>query len=249
MTVDNPAPAGSPEAPAVVSRRLVRTSLKASLATLSRDSGHPYASLVLAATEPDGSPILLISGLAVHTRNLAQDARASLLFDDTGETADPLSGARVTVIGTARPTTSPTALRRFIARHPSAQGYAGFKDFAVYVLDIASAHYIGGFGRIVDLAGADLTTPIEGAEALIAAEPDIIAHMNEDHADAVGLYATELSGQPAGDWRMVGIDPDGADLLHRTNSARIEFPSRVRAPDEARAALVALVREARGLRS
>jgi heme iron utilization protein len=245
MTVDNPPPDRLPEAPAAVARRLVRSSLKASLATLGRDGGHPYASLVLAATEPDGSPILLISRLALHTRNLEQDARASLLFDGTSEMADPLSGPRVTVMGTARPTPSATALTRFVARHPAAQGYASFKDFSAYALQISGAHYIGGFGRIVDLPAADLITNVAGAEGLITAEADIVEHMNTDHADAVALYATELAGQPMGEWRMTGIDPCGADLLHRTNAARIEFPAPVRTPAEARVTLVALVREAR----
>jgi putative heme iron utilization protein len=245
MTVDNPAPAGPPDAPAVVARRLVRSSLKASLASLGRDSGHPYASLVLAATEPDGSPVLVISRLAVHTQNLARDARASLLFDGSGEMADPLSGPRVTLIGTVQPASTPTALRRFVARHPAAQTYASFADFAAYSLVIESAHYIGGFGRIVGLAAADLTTSVAGAEALVAAEADIVSHMNEDHADAIALYATMLAGQPPGDWRMTGIDPAGMDLLHRTTPARVDFPSQVHTPQEARAVLVALAQEAR----
>jgi putative heme iron utilization protein len=151
----------------------------------------------------------------------------------------------LTLMGEARPSDSPTALRRFLARHPGAEGYAGFADFSVYALRVASGHYIGGFGRIVDLAPAVLLTGIADAGALIEGEPDIIAHMNSDHADAVGLYATALANCPPGDWRMCGIDPDGADLLHCTRAARIDFPSRARTPGEARETLVALVQQAR----
>ena len=160
MPVDQ-APSGQPAAatePAPASRRLIRTALKASLATLDRVTGHPYASLILVATEPDGAPVFLISRLALHTRNLEKDPRASLLIDGTGDLGDPLTGGRLTLMGAARPSDSPTARRRFLARHPSAEGYAGFADFSIYALEVASGHYIGGFGRIVDLAPAALMT-------------------------------------------------------------------------------------------
>ncbi len=221
--------------------------LKGSLATLSNAAGgHPFASLVLVATEPDGTPVFLISRLALHTQNLAMDARASLLIDGTDGLADPLTGGRLTLVGHARQTSSPTARPRFLARHPSAQAYAGFADFAMYALEeVVRAHYVGGFGRIVDLAPADLVRPVDDAQALIAAEADIIAHMNADHGDAVALYATELAQCAAGDWRLVGVDPDGIDLLHRSNAARIEFSTRVRNPGEARAVLVAMAKLAR----
>jgi putative heme iron utilization protein len=230
---------------AAASRRLMRTALKGSLATLDRETGHPYASLILLATEPGGAPTFLISRLALHTRNLEKDPRASILIDGTGGLGDPLAGGRLTLTGAARPSTSPTALRRFLARHPSAESYARFADFSMYALEVARGHYIGGFGRIVDLRPASLLTDIADASALIEAEPDIVVHMNGDHADALTLYATELAGQPAGEWRMCGLDPEGADLLHCTNVTRIDFPQRVRTPGEARSILVSLVQQAR----
>lgn len=247
MSVDNSPPL-APDEPASAARRLTRMALKGSLATLDRETGHPYASLVLVATEPDGAPIFLISNLALHTRNLQKDPRASVLVDGTGGLGDPLTGGRVTLMGEAKPTASATALRRFLARHPSAEGYAGFADFAVYRLAPARGHYIGGFGRIVDLEPESLLTDVAAAEGLIEAEAGIIEHMNSDHADAVALYATELAGCTPGAWRMCGIDPGGADLLHCTTAARIDFPTRVHTPDEARGVLVGLVGEARARR-
>lgn len=223
--------------------RLVRTGLKASLATL--DGGHPYASLVLVATEPDGSPLLLISKLAQHTRNLEADPRASLLFDGTDAAEDPLSGARVSVRGTVEITREPRALRRFLARHPSAEGYAAFPDFATYRMQMQAAHFVGGFGRIVGLARQDLVLPLEGASALLEAEPEIVAHMNADHADAVSLYATRLYGASAGAWRLTGVDPEGFDLVCGTRALRAAFPERVTSPAAAREAFVAMVRQAR----
>jgi len=247
MPVDEPSSGAKTPAlePAPASRRLMRTALKASLATLDRATGHPYASLILVATEPEGSPVFLISRLALHTRNLEKDPRASLLIDGTGGLGNPLTGGRLTLMGEARPSASPTALSRFLARHPSAEGYAAFADFSMYALEIAGGHYIGGFGRIVDLPRPALMTDTTGALELIKAESDIVAHMNDDHGDSVQLYAAELAQCPPGDWRMCGIDPDGCDLLHRTNAARIEFPARVRSPGEARETLVGLVRQAR----
>jgi len=247
MPVDNTPSAKPSEADttAQVARRLVRTAFKGALATLDRETGHPYASLILVATEPDGAPVFLISRLALHTRNLQKDPRASVLIDGTGGLGDPLTGGRLTLRGEARPSTSSTALRRFLARHPSAEGYAGFADFSAYVMDVSGGHYIGGFGRIVDLSPAALLTGTDDARPLIEAEPDIIAHMNADHADAVALYATVLAGAEAGEWRMSGIDPDGADLLHRTSPARLEFPIRVCTPAEARAMLASQVQQAR----
>src|ERR1043166_6208788 len=160
MPVDESPPGqpAKPAEPAPAARRLIRTALKASLATLDRDTGHPYASLILVATEPDGTPVFLISRLALHTRNLEKDPRASLLIDGTGGLGDPLTGGRLTLMGEARPSDSPTARRRFLARHPSAEGYAGFADFSIYALVVASGHYIGGVGRNVRLAPGGLTT-------------------------------------------------------------------------------------------
>ncbi len=229
---------------AAEARTMVRAALKASLGTLLQPSGHPYASLLLTATEPDGSPIFLISKLALHTKNLTADARASLLVDATGTDADPMAGARMTLIGEARPTTSATARRRFLARHPNA-GYADFPDFSFYAFDIASAHFIGGFGRIHDLPRSDLLIDTSGAEALIENEPGIVGHMNEDHADAIELYATRLLGGAPGAWRMTGIDPEGCDLVLGARALRLPFAARIANGEEARRELVRLVGEAR----
>ena len=230
---------------AAAARLLVRVALKASLATLDRQSGHPYASLVTVATDPDGTPLLFISKLALHTQNLAADPRASLLFDGTSATGDPLAGGRVTLIGRAEPTQSPSAKRRFLARHKHAEMYASFPDFAPYALELERAHFIGGFGRIVDLARSDLLLDLAGAEALGAAEPEIVAHMNDDHAGAIELYATELCRAPGGPWRMTGIDAEGCDIVCDGEARRVLFASRVTSPAEARQELVRLAAEAR----
>jgi len=242
---DKGAPYSRVSETAVLARSLARAALKGSLATLQEVSGHPYASLVLTATDADGSPILLISRLALHTQNLSADPHASLLIDATGSDADPMAGARITLIGQARPTASPTARRRFLARHPAAGDYADFPDFAFYKLDLASAHFIGGFGRIVDLPRDDLLVALDDAQDLVEREEDIVSHMNEDHADAIELYATRLLGAAPGAWRMTGLDPEGCDLVLGARALRLNFAVRVTSADAARAELVRLVGVAR----
>lgn len=230
---------------ACAARALMRRAFKGSLASLDAGSAHPYASLITVATEPSGAPTFLISKLARHTANLAKDARAAILVDETGAFADPLQGARLTLWGRAEPASEEPVRRRFLARHPEAELYADFPDFAFWRLKVEGAHYIGGFGRIFDLDPGDLILPLDGAKALVEAEPGIIAHMNEDHADALALYATKLAGGASGAWRMTGIDPEGCDLALGGEAKRIPFETPVTTPAEARQELVRLVAEAR----
>lgn len=240
-------PAEAGETPEAEARRLMRTAWKATLATLDRDSGHPHGSLVAVATEPDGAPILLLSGLALHTRNLAKDARASLLLDGTAAGREALTGPRVTVVGRIERTDSPVARRRYIAKHPSAEMFAGFGDFAFYRLDVDHAHLVAGFGRIERIEGPDLVSPVAGAEAVVEAEAGIVQHMNEDHADAVELIAAKLGRAPSAAWRMIGCDPCGIDLAAGDAALRIDFAQRITTPAEARSVLVQLVAQARNL--
>jgi len=226
-------------------RTLARRAFKGSLATLDSPSGAPYASLVTLATDFAGAPIVLISTLARHTRNLAHDPRASILIDGTGDLADPLQGARVSFQGRGEAVNDAGAKRRFLARHPEAAFYVDFPDFAFWRLAVDGAHYIGGFGRIFDLDPADLLVPLDGAEALADAEAGIIAHMNEDHADALELYALAFTGGDPGPWRMTGIDPEGCDIALGSAARRILFAERVTTPQGARKELVRLANEAR----
>jgi len=246
MTVqvpDDPSP--EKQSPDAWSRAIIRRALKASLATINRETGYPYASLITVATVPDGSPLTLISQLAEHTKNIEKDARVSILFDETGGFGDPLEGARVSVSGKLEKINDPAIRARFLSRHPSAHVYAGFKDFAFFRLNMESAHFVGGFGKITGISADRLQTDISGAAKLISAEADIVAHMNEDHADAVALYATKLQGAEDADWRFVSCDPDGCDLVAGEKGLRLKFPTRVTSPQLARKALVELAERAR----
>lgn len=137
--------------PAAVAKQLIREATKAALGTLQADDKAPYVSMVLMATDASGAPILLLSRLARHTKNLEADNRVSLLIDATDGLGDPVTGARLSLTGQISPAADPEARARFLARHPGAAGYADFADFAFYRIEVASGHLIEGFGRIVDI--------------------------------------------------------------------------------------------------
>src|SRR4030088_1577883 len=164
-------------------RALVRGLDPAALATaLPVQSGAwPYASLVLVAVDHDLSPILLLSDLAEHTKAIAADGRVSLLFDGTHGLEQPLTGPRATLVGRAERTADERLGRRFLARHPDAGMYAGFKDFNFYRIVVERAHLVAGFGKIRWLNAAELAMP--AAAGLAESEDGIVRHMNEDHAD------------------------------------------------------------------
>ncbi len=225
-------------------KKLLREGRSAALATLIAPAGDPYCSLVNIATAADGAPLLLISKLAVHTKNILADPRVSLMIDER-KPGDPLEGARVMLVGTAAITDDPQARARYLARQPEAEMFAGFTDFAIYRIALKGAHLVAGFGRIVDLKAPDILTQVDDAAELVAAEPEILAHMNADHADACRLYATKLLGAPDGDWRCVGCDPEGLELQHERIALRLPFGERVRAPGVLRQVLKQLAEKAR----
>ncbi len=229
-------------------RHLLRTVRSGALATLTPEGG-PYASLVTVATLPDGSPVLPLSTLAVHTQHLLSDPRCSLLLDSAGK-GDPLTHPRLTVTARAVRATDEerTAWRtRFLRRHPKAEIYVDFGDFSFWRLELTGARVIGGFGRITMLQPGDLLTDLAGAEALVAAEARSVDHMNADHRDALNLYAKAFGGAAEGEWTLVGLDPDGLDLGCRDETLRLDFPKRITDPASLRKLLVDWVDDAGSL--
>src|SRR5262245_52780393 len=169
--------------PSRLARSLLRRSRQGALATLMAGSGDPYCSLVNLASHPDGSPILLISRLALHTKNILADRRVSLMLDERAE-GDPLEGARIMLAGRAEEAAEDDhdlLRRRYLAAHPSAGAFVGFKDFSFFRIHPRSAHLVAGFGRIVDLEPAQFLTDLTDAAPLLEAEQGAVAHMNEDH--------------------------------------------------------------------
>jgi heme oxygenase (biliverdin-IX-beta and delta-forming) len=229
--------------PSRSAKRLLREAGRGALATLS-PGGAPYASLVTVATAMDGVPILLLSRLARHTANVGADPRVSLLLEGERE-RDPLEGARVSLSGILSRTDDPAVRRRFLAHHPSAEAYAGFADFGFWRMQMSGGHLVAGFGRIADLRTDELLTDIGDAGQLAASEEDAVAHMNEDHRAALALYAANLLGEEAGNWRIVSLDPEGCDLILGERARRLEFPERVTEAGALRRMLARLAQEAK----
>jgi putative heme iron utilization protein len=215
-----------------------------------KGTGAPYSSLVAVASAPDGAPLLLISRLALHTQNIEADLRVSLLLADASDT--PLESPRIMIAGSAIRLEGPAAAaaqRRYLAAHPSAEVFAGFGDFSFFRVEPAGLHLVAGFGRITDLKPARFLVDLGGTEALIEAEPEIVAHLNADHAETLNLYATRLLGRDNGHdgnyWRCVASDCEGLDLQNGKDVARLWFGARVASPGQLRSMLKSLADSAR----
>lgn len=234
---------------AELARTLVARHRRATLSTLTTD-GYPFGSAVSYVADVGGAPVLLISEMAEHTRNLRGDDRASVLVNDQAPAAgDPLAASRLTLVGRLRPLARPGPVRQlYLEAHPYAASYIGFGDFGFWRLEVEACRYVGGFGRMswVDAAA------YAGAEVdpLAPAAAGIVAHMNDDHAEANLAYVQHLAGvADATGATLVGIDRYGLTLQAVTPEgsclARVAFPAPLRSADEARPAIVALLRTAR----
>ncbi|WP_135468278.1 HugZ family pyridoxamine 5'-phosphate oxidase [Crenalkalicoccus roseus] len=234
------------EAAIVEARRLLRAARVATLAT-QRD-GQPFASLVTPATAPDLSPLLWLSSLSEHTRHLQTEPRCALLVQGAPEGPNPQTAPRLTLTGLAErvPEAEVPALKaRWLARHPYAVPYADFADFALWRVRPGGALLVGGFARAVRLRAGELAPEPEAVAAIAAAEAAIIAHVNEDHAEAVAAIARGLLGGGEGAWRLVAVDVDGADLAAGEAVLRLPFGRPVGRVEEVRAALVEAARQGR----
>lgn len=241
----------SPPQPASQVRRLLRRAETGALASgLARDgSGWPYPSLVLVTVDHAGCPLLLLSDLADHTANLKADPRVGLLVSDVAGLDDPLTGARAGVLGRIERVDDPRLKARVVRRHPGAALYADFRDFHLYRLRIERAHLVAGFGRIHWIEAAELLFDVSDRWELAEAETEIVAHMNEDHADAIAVMADQLlDRQPEPSqsaWVMTGVDPEGCDLRRGDSLERLSFAKTVRDAESCRVELVRLTKQAR----
>lgn len=220
-------------------RTLLHLGRTGTLATLSRKHpGHPFASLMPYALDQAGRPLMLISSMAMHTQNLAADARASLLVVQP-TLGDPLAAGRLTLMGEARAV--PEAEREpakaaYLARHANAAYWVDFDDFGFWRLEPVELYFVGGFGAMGWVAAGDY----------LAAQPDplaevsesILAHVNGDHASALLAYAGRLLGEAPDEATLVALDRLGFKLRLRTqarvHSIRVAFPREVASAGQCR---------------
>ena len=214
-------------------RRLLRGADYGTLATLDRRDGGPFASLVAMATAPDGAPVMLLSDLAEHTKNLAHDPRVSLLIDGTAGLSDRLTGPRLTLAGRVEPTTDDDAIRRYLSRHKSATLTSGFADFNYYRVLVAGAHQVAGFGHIDAIEAGDLLVDAALAEAIAAIEADALARMNALHRPTLDAFGSDAV--------ITALDADGAELRSLDRTFRGDFDRRLGASGELDDAVGALM--------
>lgn len=202
------------------------------------------------APDAAGRPIFLISNMAMHTQNLKADPRCSLFVSQTGADGDPLGAARATLVGHAEPVPDDdvaSVRERYLARHENSRYWVDFADFSFYRLEPVDLYYVGGFGVMgwVDALDHERAAP----DPLTESAPGILAHMNSDHGSAMILLAKSRAGIEAIEATMISVDRLGFTLRLKTNDAvkgtRINFLREVATPQDARAVLVEMVRQAK----
>lgn len=242
---------GNRRSPSEEARTLVAATTSGTLATLS-DDGTPWASLVTFGVMDDGSPVLCLSTLAEHARNLERIRQASLMVADPNHAGEVLAGGRVTLAGKVRRSDEhpdeQSAREAHLEAIPSAAMYADFNDFSFWILEVERARWVGGYGRMDSTTAEDYATaqpdPVE-PQAL-----DAVNHLNDDHADALLIMAKAFGEYPdATEARCERADRYGLDLELETpdgsKATRVTFTERINSPGGLRAATVDLARRAR----
>ena len=231
------------EAPAWVARKLLRAARAATLASTAE--GQPFASLVTPASAADLSVLLLLSDLSEHTRHLRADPRCAILVVGAATDQNPQTAPRVTVTGLAETIDDAGLKRRWLAVHPYGALYAEFGDFHLWRIRPRAALFVGGFARANRLKQADLTPDPAAVAALAAAEADILAHCNADHAEAMTTLAHSVGGS-GDEFRMVGADVDGCDLGREEQVVRVPWSAPVADAGAVRTELVRALKRVRG---
>ncbi len=224
-------------------RCFVRGQSSGVLSTISqRVAGFPFGSVAPFILDHSGCPVILISTLAEHTKNIDADPRVSLIVQPYSPDMQVIG--RVTVLGRAQRLDDKSVLGpRYLRFHPQAESYFAMHDFSFYRIEPIRIRYIGGFGRIHWVEPAQYLMP---ESQLAAQEDDILQHMNHDHAENLRAYCRHVHGIETGQAEMIGIDPDGFDVRANQQNLRFEFATPVLDAQQARQALVALAQAVRG---
>jgi len=229
------------EAPAWVARKLLRAARSGTLATVT--NGQPFTALITPATAADGTVLLLLSALSEHTRHLRADPRCAMMVVGQLEGPNPQTAPRLTITGNA--VLADQALKpRWLARHPYADLYADFGDFALWQIIPGGGLLVAGFARAYRLRASELMPDLEALASVAAAEEDVLAYCNRDHLPSL-ISLAQAAGGRNGDWRMVAVDVDGCDLSDGETVLRLAWPKSVVDADGVRDALMQLLRHAR----
>jgi heme oxygenase (biliverdin-IX-beta and delta-forming) len=241
-----PTPSDAPE-PSLAERARTLASIAriGSLSTHSRKCpGFPFGSMMPFAIDDAGRPVFFISSMAMHTQNLLQDPRASLLITPPEVSGDPLGAARLTIVGTAGIAPAAEVSELYLSHHETARHWQDYTDFAYYRLDAAAVYFIGGFGVMGWIPPEEYAAA--APDPLAAVAPGIIRHMNSDHADALRKLVAHATDEVPDEASMTAVDRLGFHVRIKTgeriHGRRIAFPREVRDTGEARAVLIEMVR-------
>jgi heme iron utilization protein len=229
-------------------RTLAFLGLIGSLSTHSQKlPGFPFGSMMPFALDDLGRPIFFVSSMAMHTQNLRQDPRASLLITQPDVSGDPLGAARLTLLGEVTEAPAAEVSELYLSRHENAKFWQDYSDFAYYRLQVSAAYFIGGFGVMGWISTEDYGSA--PPDPLAKAAPGIIRHMNNDHADALLLIAKRFAGQSSDEAAITAVDRLGFHLRlksgDRIHGQRVAFLREVKSTEDARAVFVEMARQAR----
>jgi len=182
-----------------------------------------------------GRPVVYISPIAQHTKNIVADPRVSLTVMEQGASDDVQAHGRLTYIANAQPVNRDRDLaERYFRYFPTARQYENTHAFDFFLLEPVRVRFIGGFGQIFWLEPQDLLQP----NPFTAVEEErIVQHMNQDHADLL----RRVGGGPS--VIMAGLDADGFDILKDQSKLRIPFKAPVTNTEEARRAFIEIGRK------
>ncbi|MEM9530604.1 MAG: DUF2470 domain-containing protein [Pseudomonadota bacterium] len=229
-------------------RSLLRLSDSGAFTYLEISTGDPAVALAGLATDLDGAPLFPFSNLSGRPQALAADPRAALLLTTSSRSDDPLNAPRLQLLGRVRRLEAGQedfARGRYLQRHPTATDYLDLPDFSLWRLEIESGKFIDGYAKTYPLRPADVLLREDDWSAWQAMEPGAVAHMNEDHGDAIERYATHFCQAEPGVWRMFGLDPEGIDMACGEHRRRLTFDKPLSEAKEAHMALVGLAKAAR----
>lgn len=234
---------------ATEARQFLRSTRTGILSTHSaKHAGYPFGSVAPFVLDHAGNPIILISNIAEHTKNITANPKISLLVFAGAE--DLQANARLTLLGEAVQIdkSADKGLRaRYLRYLPQAATYFDMHDFAFYRIQPTYVRYIGGFGKMSWMEADNIAAP---ANALAEIESSMLDHMNADHADSLLAYCEHFHHIEPAHAEMTGIDCDGFDVRIQNDSEtlqilRFDFEAPVTNAQEARQALVALSKACR----
>jgi len=232
----------------IQAKTLIHAARHGALAIWDPQTARPNVSRVQLSTDTDGALVTLVSSLSPHTSGMIANPAAAILIGEPGK-GDPLAHPRITCFvqaeRIARDSDTHARLRhRHLHRHPKASLYADFGDFSFFRLAITGASLNGGFGKAYNLTTDELAMSgdIDGIKSI---EPSAVAHMNDDHADAIQLYARHFAKADLRNWKLATMDPEGMTLTDGDAVARVWFPEPLDNADELRARLALMAKKAR----